>query len=239
MSHLTGDLRPVDDGGGGNPGRGEGNKAAGAAARLHPQAAWMGPDGGLTVSRASAYRWPVTWLATGCRVSAIGLVSTGAACPRRGSCRGWAVPAERPRTGSRRAAVRGTIRSPRTPPHHEREAREQAYVPAEQPSSPQGARLPPADAHTRRSLDPVQPSPQGPQEPGRLTARARGTRRCSPLSTASPPLTASAERCARGDAPAPRPSWSTSGWIRTRTRRRHRSGSRSARPSATPSRETV
>lgn len=53
----------------------------------------------------------------------------------------------------------------------EREAREQAYVPAEQPSPPQGARLPPAHAHPRRPFHPVLAPPQGPQEPRRLTAR--------------------------------------------------------------------
>lgn len=52
----------------------------------------------------------------------------------------------------------------------EREAREQAYVPAEQPSSPQGARVPPAHAHPCRPRHLVVAPPQGPQEPGGLTA---------------------------------------------------------------------
>ena len=51
-----------------------------------------------------------------------------------------------------------------------RETREQAYVPAEQPPPSQGARVPSAHAHPRRSRDPVLAPPQGPQEPRRLTA---------------------------------------------------------------------
>ncbi len=52
--------------------------------------------------------------------------------------------------------------------------REQAYVPAEQPPPSQGARLPPADAHPRRPLDPVLASPEGPQEPRSLRLSAEG-----------------------------------------------------------------
>ena len=131
--------------------------------------------------------------------------STGAACPRSATWRprGRAVPVERPALTPCGVDIPRNLR---------RNSREQAYVPAEQPSPSQGARLPPAHADPCRSRHPVGPSSQGPQEPGRLTARARGTRRCSPLSTASPPLTASAARCVRGDAPVRRPSWSTCGW---------------------------
>jgi len=158
--------------------------------------------------------------------------STGAACPRSATWRprGRAVPVEPPAPTPCGVDIPRNLR---------RNSREQAYVPAEQPSPSQGARLPPAHADPCRSRHPVGPSPQGPQEPGRLTARARGTRRCSPLSTASPPLTASAARCVRGDAPARRPSLSTCGWTATPHRRRPRWGSRSARPSATPPRAIV
>lgn len=51
-----------------------------------------------------------------------------------------------------------------------REPREQAYVPAEQPPSPQGARLPPAHAHPCRPRNSVLAPPQGSQESRRLTA---------------------------------------------------------------------
>lgn len=47
--------------------------------------------------------------------------------------------------------------------------REQAYVPAEQPSPSQGARFPPAHAHPRRSRHPLGTPPQGPQRAFGLT----------------------------------------------------------------------
>ncbi len=53
-----------------------------------------------------------------------------------------------------------------TPPET---CREQAHLPAEQPSSPQGARLPPADAHPCRAGHPVRASAQGPRQARRLS----------------------------------------------------------------------
>ena len=55
--------------------------------------------------------------------------------------------------------------------HTGREAREQADLPAEQPSSPQGARVPSAHAHPRRSRHHLRAPPQGPQEPRGLSER--------------------------------------------------------------------
>jgi hypothetical protein len=49
--------------------------------------------------------------------------------------------------------------------------REQAYFPAEQPSSRQDARFPSAHAHPCRPLDPVCSPQQGPQAPRGLTRR--------------------------------------------------------------------
>ena len=86
-------------------------------------------------------------------------VSTGAACPREstmsvgGRCQ--------PNWHCRSAGVAAP-----DPPW--RDTREQAYVPAEQPSPSQGARLPSPDAHPCGSQHPCLASPQGPQEPGRL-----------------------------------------------------------------------
>ena len=82
-----------------------------------------------------------------------------------------------------------------------RNSREQAYLPAEQPSPSQGARLPPAHADPRRSLDPVEPSPQGPQETGGLTARAHGTRRAPRCPPPHRQLTTSVAPSAAGDVP--------------------------------------
>ena len=53
--------------------------------------------------------------------------------------------------------------------HTGREAREQADLPAEQPSSPQGARVPSAHAHPRRPRHHLRAPPQGPQEPRGLS----------------------------------------------------------------------
>ena len=72
--------------------------------------------------------------------------------------RGWAVPVDSP------VALR-----PRTTAHIRRRPREQAYVPAEQPSPAQDARLPPADADSRRAQHPVHPPAQGSQPPRRLS----------------------------------------------------------------------
>lgn len=97
-------------------------------------------------------------------------VSTGAACPRRAAAIQARVVGARCQPNRLR-----TCRPARCgcPDQAWREPREQAYVPAEQPPPSQGARLPPADAHPRGSRDPVVASPQGPQEPRRLTARRR------------------------------------------------------------------
>jgi hypothetical protein len=77
-------------------------------------------------------------------------------------------------------------------PTNEGIRREQAHLPAQQPSSGQDARLPSADAHPRRPRDPRRSPPQGSQEPRGLTS---GLRRepvrpapspCCPRHTASP-----------------------------------------------------
>ena len=60
-------------------------------------------------------------------------------------------------------------------PKQWRVTREQAYVPAEQPSPAQGARFPPAHAHPRRPRHPVRPPSQGPQQPGSLTVATATT----------------------------------------------------------------
>ena len=49
------------------------------------------------------------------------------------------------------------------------DTREQADLPAEQPSPREDARLPPADAHPRRAFHPLHPPQQGPQAPLRLS----------------------------------------------------------------------
>ena len=86
---------------------------------------------GLTPTSPAAYRWPVA------------PPSTGAACPRSATWRprGWAVPVERPALTPCGVDIPRNLR---------RNSREQAYVPAEQPSPSQGARLPPAHAHPCR-----------------------------------------------------------------------------------------
>ena len=68
--------------------------------------------------------------------------------------------------------------------------REQAYVPAEQPSPAQGPRIPPAHAHACRSRDPVLASPQGPQESVGLSRPSRPG--MPPKSSAAHRLTRSA-----------------------------------------------
>jgi ribonuclease P protein component len=78
------------------------------------------------------------------------------------------------------------VTSKRTPSER---AREQAYVPAEQPSSAQGARVPAADAHPCRACCPVLSPPQGPQEPGRLSS----ARRLRPVLPAAHRLTRGAD----------------------------------------------
>jgi hypothetical protein len=128
--------------------------------------------------------------------------------------------------------------------------REQAYVPAEQPSAPQGARLPAAHAHPCGALHPVRASPQGPQEsrglslPARpsscLHVRAPGVASPHPRRRPAPRLAAwtpQRRRHRRGAPPARRPSRrpSPAGRIRRRPARRLRGrpgrGERRAPPS--------
>jgi hypothetical protein len=125
----------------------------------------------LTLRTAATYRWQVE---TG---------STGAACPRPGPIvdlwgpsRGQAVPVVL-LTGD---VLRRATRCEHVPTTPLERAREQAYVPAEQPSPPQGARLPPADAHPCGSRDPVHPSSQGSQE-------SRSLRPVAPDAVCEPP----------------------------------------------------
>ena len=145
-------------------GRANANKRGSRVTSGCPQGA--GPVVGLTLSNGTAYRW------------AVEPVSTGAACPR--SLRRPAAARLRPcppRGAPRMAPADGRCQpTPRVRSNDLvtrtvwENSREQAYVPAEQPSSSQGARLPPADAHPRRPLDPVLAPPQGSQQARRLTA---------------------------------------------------------------------
>ena len=145
----------------GNLGRTERNKPWHARASRHPQAC----------GRRSPCRFdPVERQ----RVPLAGHpVSTGAACPRELLDVSWVGGASRKAISSVRALAL-PIRRRGCPDPPWREAREQAYVPAEQPPPSQGARFPPAHAHPRGSRDPVLAPPQGPQEPGRLTAGLAG-----------------------------------------------------------------
>ena len=84
--------------------------------------------------------------------------------------RGWAVPADSslalpaaPRDETTDQQLPGSNRE------NNGEAREQAHLSAEQPSPSQGARFPPAHAHSCRPRDPVLAASQGSQEPGRLS----------------------------------------------------------------------
>jgi hypothetical protein len=128
-----------------------------------------------------------------------------------------------------------------TPLTNRRDSSEQAYVPAEQPPPPQGARIPAAHAHPRGAFHPVRASPQGPQESRRLSPRGSSgpclPRPCYRRSIASPAVTTCDVCRAADDAAAATPWWCTcsSGLHRTPTRGRHGSGSWSARSSATPS----
>jgi ribonuclease P protein component len=72
---------------------------------------------------------------------------------------------------------------PRRPPKEM--TREQAHLPAEQPSPAQGPRIPPAHAHPCWSRDPLLASPQGPQEPVGLSRPSR---------PGMPPTTSTAHR---------------------------------------------
>ena len=99
--------------------------------------------------------------------------SVGGRCQPNGDARGASVPVRRGQarihsTGVTRSAG-PAMRLPRSVPSTKEVSREQAYVPAEQPSPSQGARFPPAHADPCGPLDPVGPSSQGPQGPGRLS----------------------------------------------------------------------
>ncbi len=108
--------------------------------------------GGLTLWKTVAYRWPVT-----CR-GAAHAVPSGALERRAPRC-----PAD-----SDVGPIAGL-----DPPER---SCEQAYVPAEQPPPPQGARFPPADAYPRGPLDLLGASSQGPQQARRLSRRVRHRR---------------------------------------------------------------
>jgi hypothetical protein len=191
----------------GNLGSQERNKRWTPAARRHPQAGRAAPGAGLTLWIASAYRCSVT----GCRPVPHVHGSS--------NVRGWAVPADQAETGPRKSCTADppVVAAPDTP---WREAREQAYVPAEQPSSSQGARFPSAHAHPRRPVHPVVAPPQGPQEPGRLTAAAprSAATPCCPRRTDSPTQRRSGGPCAAVVARGPAPSSST--WPCRRSMRR-------------------
>lgn len=62
---------------------------------------------------------------------------------------------------------------------------EQENVPAEQPSSRQGARFPSAHAYACRPRDPRRSSPQGSRRAVRLSTQARSQAQCLPKRTAS------------------------------------------------------
>lgn len=86
-----------------------------------------------------------------------------------------------PRVGGASRTGQAPRPGPRPTPRHRRQSREQAYVPAEQPSSPQDARFPPADAHPCRPRHPGVAPPQGPQPSGSLTdASSVAVIPCSP-----------------------------------------------------------
>ncbi len=68
-----------------------------------------------------------------------------------------------------------TLATPGRPTiHSRREPREQAYVPAEQPSSREDARVPSPDAHACRPGDPLRPPEQGSPEAGGLRRSGSG-----------------------------------------------------------------
>ena len=181
----------------GNLGRPERNKPRQRGARRHPQ----GWGEGLRRRFDPVERQ---------RVPLAGHpVSTGAACPCSCALVGGRCQPK---------GAGGTLRSEALPIRRRgcpvtpwREAREQAYVPAEQPPPSQGARVPPAHAHPRRPRHPVLASSQGPQEPGRL--------RACPPSAGRPPCSAPPIDCVTpipfgtrfvgGAAPVHGPSWST------------------------------
>jgi hypothetical protein len=115
----------------------------------------------LTSRRRPAYRSSVTRCRRVPHVHARGFLGVGGRC--RPKPRGFV---------QRRPSPSGDLAISRvTPLTNRRDSSEQAYVPAEQPPPPQGARIPAAHAHPRRALHPVRASPQGPQESRRLSPR--------------------------------------------------------------------
>lgn len=116
----------------------------------------------------------------------------------------WVGGASRTLAASRRT---GTW----TPPgidSHRRKCREQAHVPAEQPSSSQEARLPPPHAHPRRPRHPECPPQQGPQQALRLSSHG-SARPCCPGNTGSRPVRTSGRRHDMAAGPVPAPWWLT------------------------------
>lgn len=100
-------------------------------------------------------------------------------------------PGERPPC----APVQGRPRVPAGPsPRHRvpESRREQAHVPAQQPSPRQDARLPVADADARRSRDPVRPPPQGSRRAVGLSALPSTT--TLPRTATPPPMLPPAAR---------------------------------------------
>ena len=127
------------------------------------------PGGDLTRDLPGTYRFSVT------RCRRVPHVRARAAISR--SAHGRAVPVVAPE-GNACASPDFIGRSTGRPagviaPDTSERTREQAHLPAEQPTPSQGARLPASHAHSRRSLHPVRPASQGPQGPGRLSRQAR------------------------------------------------------------------
>ena len=90
------------------------------------------------------------------------IIATPAACSQQVRFCGRAVAVDRLASQHRRAPDTASNEpAPGSTARVVRKSREQAYVPAEQPTSCQEARLPSSHAHPRRSLDPVVASPQG------------------------------------------------------------------------------
>lgn len=133
----------------------------------------MGVGAGLTLSSRSAYRLEVAWVDR-CRMSTPTQPPPGAERPSEvaigagGRCQPKSITVRPNSRGD--TPVRVLVALSDT----EGRAREQAYVPAEQPPPSQGARFPPAHAHPRRPRHPVRAPPQGPQEPRGLRPRGLG-----------------------------------------------------------------
>ena len=187
-------------------------------------------SGNLTSPFLPAYRSSVT---RGRRVPHVHVATVEVPPANRGASRAcadrWCRPNRWTRSDRRHPTHRALGPKPRSewPLIPSERTREQAYVPAEQPPPPQGARIPATHAHARRPLDPVRASPQGPQEPGRLSSGSPGpvpSRSCFPPSIASPAVTTFAVWHVPDAAATPTRWWST--WsppgARTRAKRRDR-----------------